>query len=84
MTIDTSAWDETQLDPLSPPPEDFDGMTVDEAVEVIEAWFLENFERPGRVQLHAMKEIGSISGAAPTTVATSFETYSWMSPPMKL
>ena len=46
MAIDTSAWDEIQLDPLSAPPEDFDGMTVAEAVELIEAWFLENFERP--------------------------------------
>ena len=46
MAIDTSAWDEIQLDPLSPPPEGFEGMTVADAVEVIQAWFLENFERP--------------------------------------
>jgi hypothetical protein len=46
MAIDTSAWNETQLDPLSPPPEDFDGLSVDEAAELIKGWFLDNFEDP--------------------------------------
>ena len=31
MAIDTSAWIDIQLDPLSPPPEDFDGLSVDDA-----------------------------------------------------
>jgi hypothetical protein len=48
MAIDTSAWNDTQLDPLSPPPEDFDGLSVDYAVELIKGWFLDNFEDPVR------------------------------------
>ena len=35
MAIDTSAWNDTQLDPLSPPPEDFDGLSVDDAQMVV-------------------------------------------------
>jgi hypothetical protein len=46
MPIDTSAWGGIQLDNPSPPPEDFDGLTVDEAVDPITEWFLQNFERP--------------------------------------
>src|ERR1700728_3830981 len=46
MPIDTSAWGGIQLDNPSPPPEDFDGLTVDEAVDLITEWFLQNFERP--------------------------------------
>ena len=40
MAIDTSAWIDIQLDPLSPPPEDFDGLSVDDAAELIKGWFL--------------------------------------------
>lgn len=46
MAIDTSAWGGIQLDNPSPPPEDFEGLAVDEAVELITEWFLQNFERP--------------------------------------
>jgi hypothetical protein len=48
MAIDTSAWIDIQLDPLSPPPEDFDGLSVDDAAELIKGWFLDNFEDPVR------------------------------------
>jgi hypothetical protein len=46
MAIDTSTWDEIQLDPLSPPPEDFEGVSVNEAVKLIKDWFFDNFEDP--------------------------------------
>jgi hypothetical protein len=46
MAIDTSAWDEIQHAPLSPPPEDFEGLSVAEASELIKDWFFENFEDP--------------------------------------
>ncbi len=46
MAIDTSAWGGVQLDNPSPPPDDFEGLTVDEAVDLITEWFLQNFERP--------------------------------------
>jgi hypothetical protein len=42
---DLSRWDEVQLDPLSQPP-DLNGLDQEEAVEVIRAWFLANFEDP--------------------------------------
>lgn len=46
MAIDTSAWDEPQLDALSPPPDNFTDMSVEEAANLIKKWFLENFEDP--------------------------------------
>src|SRR6266446_7573762 len=46
MAIDTSAWNEPQLDPLTPPPEDFDGLMVGDAVVLIKGWFFTNFEDP--------------------------------------
>ena len=58
MAIDTSAWDETQLAPLSPPPEDFDGLNVDEAVERITNWFFVNFEDPVQSTPYDGKEGG--------------------------
>jgi hypothetical protein len=39
-------WDEAQHDPLTLPPDDFDGMSTDDAVELIKEWFFENFEDP--------------------------------------
>jgi hypothetical protein len=39
-------WDEVQHDPLTLPPDDFDGMSTDDAVELIKEWFFENFEDP--------------------------------------
>jgi hypothetical protein len=48
MAIDTSRWDDVQLDPVSPPPEDFDGLSVEEAVELIKDWFFRNFEDPAQ------------------------------------
>src|SRR5260370_14021753 len=39
-------WDEVQHDPLTLPPESFEGMSQDEAVELIKEWFLQNFEDP--------------------------------------
>jgi hypothetical protein len=53
MAIDTSAWNEPQLDPLSPPPEDFDGLGVEEAVKLIKQWFFTNFEDPVHNTPHA-------------------------------
>ena len=46
MAIDTSTWDEIQLDPLSPPPENFNDLSVEEAVKLIQDWFFNNFEDP--------------------------------------
>ena len=46
MTVDLSAWEEVGLDPFSPPPEGFDGLSMDEAVELIRQWFFDNFEDP--------------------------------------
>lgn len=46
MTADLSFLDETQLDPFSPPPDDFGGLSIDDAVELIREWFFENFEDP--------------------------------------
>lgn len=39
-------WDETQHDPLSIPPNDFVGRSIEESVELIKDWFFENFEDP--------------------------------------
>jgi hypothetical protein len=46
MAIDTSPWDEIQLDHPSPPPENFKGLSVEEGVELIKSWFFENYEDP--------------------------------------
>ena len=46
MTTDTSAWNEPQLDPLSPPPDDFSDMSVEDAAQLIKEWFFDNFEDP--------------------------------------
>jgi hypothetical protein len=40
------AWEEVQHDPLTIPPDNFSGMSLDDAVEIITAWFYENFENP--------------------------------------
>jgi len=40
------AWDEVQHDPLTAPPDDFEGMDIEDAVELIKQWFFENFEDP--------------------------------------
>lgn len=39
-------WDEVQHDPLTLPPDDFNGLTEAEAVELIREWFFVNFEDP--------------------------------------
>lgn len=39
-------WDEVQHDPLSFPPDYFEGMSIDDAIELIKEWFFENFEGP--------------------------------------
>lgn len=39
-------WDEVQHDPLTLPPDDFEGMSIEDAVEKIKDWFFENFEDP--------------------------------------
>jgi hypothetical protein len=39
-------WDEVQHDPLTDPPDDFEGMSLEDAVERIKEWFFENFEDP--------------------------------------
>jgi hypothetical protein len=41
-----SNWDEIQLDPVTVPPDDFSGLSQDDAVEQITDWFLANFEDP--------------------------------------
>ena len=41
-----NTWDEIQLDPLTIPPDDFSGLSLDEAVEQITEWFFTNFEDP--------------------------------------
>ena len=46
MAIDTSAWGGIQLDDPSPPPEEFGGLDVEGAAELIVEWFHRNFERP--------------------------------------
>jgi hypothetical protein len=46
MAIGTSAWGGIQLDDPSPPPEDFGGLDVEGAAELIVEWFRRNFERP--------------------------------------
>jgi hypothetical protein len=43
-----SNWDEAQHDPLSLPPDNFSGMTQDDAVELIKDWFFSNFEDPAQ------------------------------------
>jgi hypothetical protein len=39
-------YEDIQHDPLTFPPDDFEGMTIEEAVEIIKEWFFENFEDP--------------------------------------
>jgi hypothetical protein len=39
-------WDEVQHDPLTLPPDDFQGIDIEDAVEKIKDWFFENFEDP--------------------------------------
>ena len=39
-------WDEIQLDPLTIPPDDFSGLSLEAAVEQITDWFFVNFEDP--------------------------------------
>jgi hypothetical protein len=58
MARDLSAWDEVQLDPLTQPPEDFDGLSVEEAVEAIKDWFLTNFEDPVHITPYESREGG--------------------------
>lgn len=58
MPADLSPWDEPQLDPLTQPPDDFDGMSNDEAVEAIREWFFENFEDPAHITPHDSQEGG--------------------------
>ena len=41
-------WDEIQRDPLTIPPDEFEGMSIDDAVELIKEWFFENFEDPAQ------------------------------------
>jgi hypothetical protein len=48
MAIDLSSWNEPGLDPLSAPPEDFNGLSVEDAAELIKDWFLANFEDPAQ------------------------------------
>jgi hypothetical protein len=60
MAIDTSAWSEIQLDPMSPPPEDFEGIGVKEGVELIRNWFFENFEDPEQNTPYESREGGYI------------------------
>jgi hypothetical protein len=46
MTVDHSAGDDAGLDPFSQPPDDFEGLSIDDAVELIREWFFDNFEDP--------------------------------------
>lgn len=46
MTVHHSPWNEPGLDPFSPPPDDFSGLSLEDAVEAITNWFFENFEDP--------------------------------------
>lgn len=39
-------WEEVQHDPLTIPPDDFEGMDTEDAVALIKSWFGENFEDP--------------------------------------
>jgi hypothetical protein len=39
-------WDEIQHDPVSDPPDNFNGMEIEEAVALIATWFFRNFEDP--------------------------------------
>ena len=39
-------WNEIQHDPVSVPPDNFEGLSEEEAVELIREWFFENFEDP--------------------------------------
>ncbi len=41
-----SAWDEVQLDSITQPPTDLKELPIDDAVEIIREWFLDNFEDP--------------------------------------
>lgn len=51
-------WDEIQHDPLTIPPDDFDGISLDEAVDLIKAWLLENFDDPAESTPYDGKEGG--------------------------
>lgn len=51
-------WDEIQHDPLTLPPDKFDGMSTEEAVELIKEWFFENFENP----VHSLPYISAEGG----------------------
>jgi hypothetical protein len=51
-------WDEVQHDPLTLPPDDFEGLSLEDAVERIKEWFFENFEDPVHSTPHDSAEGG--------------------------
>ncbi|MGH6848150.1 MAG: hypothetical protein ACREC0_12165 [Methylocella sp.] len=51
-------WDEPQFDPLTTPPEDFEGMSLDDAADLIKHWFFENFENPAQITPYESAEGG--------------------------
>lgn len=51
-------WDEPQLDPLTTPPDDFEGMSLDDAANLIKDWFFENFEDPAHITPYESAEGG--------------------------
>lgn len=53
-----ASWDEVQHDPLTIPPDNFTDLAHDEAVELIEEWFFENFEDPANSTPHESAEGG--------------------------
>lgn len=55
-----SDWDEPQLDPLTPPPQDFEGLSTEESAEIIKDWFFENFEDPAETTPYESREGGYI------------------------
>lgn len=58
MAIDTSPWNGPQLAPISPPPENFSELCVEEAAELIKDWFFANFEDPAHSTPHDSGEGG--------------------------
>jgi len=49
---------EVGVDPYSPPPEDFDNLSTEDAVELIKAWFFINFEDPANYVSYNGREGG--------------------------
>jgi hypothetical protein len=75
-------WEEVQHDPLTLPPDNFDGLSQDEAAELIKDWFLQNFEDPAHHTPYESAEGGyEYIWAARTMRATLSKTCSRTPPP---